>query len=55
MAWLICTQVTAFLKHVFFGAEAMQGSDKMFEGKLNSKAPDFCCAPFPLFRSCWAC
>ena len=47
--------VVPFLKKVFAGGPDMVGSDKMYKNELNSRAPDGCCHPFPLFLSCCEC
>ena len=44
--------VGQFLRKHFYGGPDMEASDLMWNGQLNAKAPNKCCAPFPLFRSC---
>merc|ERR1719482_2236672 len=42
--------VTQFLKKYFVGGKEMQDSDKMVDGRLNSRAPITCCSPVCLFH-----
>ena len=50
----VASDITAaFLKQHLAGGKPLAASDKMLDGKLNTKAPTSICVPFPLFRSCF--
>ena len=49
--------IIAFLNKTFHGSDMESAIDmsKLYNESLNTKAPNYCCSPFPLFISCCAC
>ena len=44
--------VAEFLNSVFRGGPELKATSRMYDNKLNSKAPSKICSPFPIFKSC---
>ena len=47
--------IVSFLNKIFYNQSNIENNinlDLLYDNKLNSRAPNKCCAPFPLFVSC---
>ena len=49
--------IVAFLNKTFNGSDMESAIDtsKLYQEALNTKSPNYCCSPFPLFASCCEC